>query len=151
MLVIDKETIQFRFFNIKKFSQEELKNAENNPQQLSELVSTLVLLLVPGVALFTFIRTWLKYLLLSLAIGTFFFLITDLTRYRMKWKEMMSVSLHAITPMIFLEVVSSSISSEYLIPLFPFLGVKVYAITTLLFTAMMVLAVIGCRIEDSRK
>ena len=70
----------------------------------------------------------------------------------MKWKNMISLASHAITPVILLEVVSSAITTIYLLPInFRFLGLKFYGVTLIVFAVMMVYAVLACRIEDYKE
>ena len=153
LFVIDTSSVQYRLLNPNRIDQDQLKHPTEHTLAASRFVGTLVLLLIPGVALVLFVRSWLRYVLLVVTFGTLFFVIIDLTRYKMKWRQMMSVAAHAISPIIILEVVASAISTRFLlpVPLVRFLGLKFYAVTLLLFGVMMMLAVLGCRIEDARK
>lgn len=153
LFVIDKDTVQYRFLSPVKLERNQLKEASLYRPEASKFISTLIILLIPGVALLLFIRLWLKYFLLILAVGTLFFLITDLTRYKMKWRNMISSASHAITPVILLEVASSAITTMYLFPIpnFRFLGLKMYGVTLIIFAIMMIFAVLACRIEDYRE
>jgi len=150
-LVIDKTTIQYRFLTVKKIQRDQLKDVSSNRASVSGFFTSLILLLAPGIALVLYIRLWLKYLLLILVFGTFFFIVMELTHYRLRWKQMLSIAAHAITPVIAIEVVSSFVTTAYLLPVFRFLGVSIYAITTILFAFLMTIAVVGYHIEDNRK
>jgi len=153
MLVIDHDTLQYRLLSPKKIPQAQLREPAAYRTETDSFFTLVIVLMIPGVALLLFVRAWLKYALLIFLFGTFFFIITDLTRYKMKWRQMISVAAHAITPILVVEVIASAITTFFLfeIPKIRFLGLKLFAITLILYAVMMILAVLGCRVEDYRK
>lgn len=86
-----------------------------------------------------------------LVFGTLFFIIMELSRRRLRWKQVLSIAAHALTAVIFIEVVSAVFTTVYLLPVFRFLGLNVYAITTGVFAALMVVGIVGYHIEDYRR
>ena len=150
LLVVDQSTVQYRLLSPESVSQAELKEPSAYRENAGSFFAMIIALLIPGVTLLLFVRSWLKYLLLVFLFGTFFFIITDLTRYKMKWRQMVSIAAHAISPILILEVVASAITTSFLLPIpaARFLGLKFFVVTLVLYAAMMVMAVIGCRVED---
>ncbi len=153
LLVIDKSSVQYRLFSPQSIPQQQLLEPSSYKHEAGNFFTMLILLLIPGVALLLFIRSWFKYVLIILVFATLFSFITDLTRHKMKWRQMVSIACHAISPVVLIEVVSSAISANYLLPVpsFRFLGLKFYIVTLILFAIVMVFAVLGCRIEDYRE
>ena len=117
LFVVDKESIQYRLLSPKSIPQSQLKEPSAYRQEAGKFFAMIIALLIPGVALLLFVRSWLKYVLLIFVFGTFFFVITDLTRYKMKWRQMVSVAAHAITPVLLLEVIASAITAVFLLPI----------------------------------
>jgi len=152
IFVIDKENVQYRFLNTNKIPREQLKDFTANKARVSGFLTMVLIMLLPGIALLLYIRMWLKYLLLILIFGTLFFIIMELSRFRLRWVQMLSVAAHSLTGIIFIEVVSSAFTTTYLIPTnLRFLGISFYAVTTAIFAFLMVMGIMGYHIEDRRR
>ncbi|MBW2969754.1 DUF1189 domain-containing protein [Candidatus Woesearchaeota archaeon] len=151
IFVIDKETVKYRFINTKSISREHLKNAGSNRAAAGGFFASVLVMLLPGIALFLYIRMWIKYFLYVLVFGTVFFIIMELSRYRLRWKQMLNISAHALTIVIFVEVVSAVFTAVYLLPVLRFLGLNIYAITTGLFAGLIVLGIVGYYIGDYKR
>ncbi len=151
IFVIDKETVQYRFLNTQSIQREQLKDFSANKAKVSGFLTTILVMLFPGIAILLYVRMWLKYLLMIFVFGTLFFIIMELSNFRLKWKQMLNIATHALTLVIFIEVISAALTTAYLIPVMRFLGVSIYAVTTLIFAFLMVVGIVGCSIETHRK
>ncbi len=151
IFVIDKNNVQYRFLNTKSIPREQLKDFGANRARVSGFLTMILIMLLPGIAILLYIRMWLKYLLLIFVFGTLFFIIMELSKFRLKWKQMLSIASHALTAVIFIEVISAALTTAYLIPVMRFLGVSIYAITTIIFAFLMVVGIIGYNIEAHRR
>jgi hypothetical protein len=151
IFVIDKETVQYRFLNTRSIQREQLKDFSANKAKVSGFLTTILVMLFPGIAILLYVRMWLKYLLMIFVFGTLFFIIMELSNFRLKWKQMLNIAAHSLTLVIFIEVISAALTTAYLIPVMRFLGVSIYAVTTLIFAFLMVVGIVGCSIEARRK
>jgi len=150
-LVIDSSSVQYRWLNVKKIPREQFNDLAGNRAVVSTFISAILLLMLPGIALMLYIRTWIKYFILILVFGTFFFIISELSRFRLKWKQMLNIAAHALTPLILLEVISAGITTAYLIPVLKFLGVNIYLVSLLSFCVLMIMGIVGYNIVEHRK
>ncbi len=151
IIVVDSTTVKYRFFGIKSVKREALKDPAANKGPASGFAAAMLILMLPGIVLFLYIRAWLKYFLLVMFAGTVLFIVMELSKLRLQWKQMLNIATHALTVIILVEVVSAAITTAYLIPILRFLGVSIYAITTAAFAVIMVLGIVGYHIEDHRK
>jgi hypothetical protein len=151
IFVIDKENVQYRFLNTQSIKREQLKDFSANKAKVSGFLTTILVMLFPGIAILLYIRMWLKYLLMIFVFGTLFFIIMELSKFRLKWKQALNIAAHSLTSIILIEVISAALTTTYLIPVMRFLGVSIYAVTTLIFALMMVIGILGYNIETHRK
>ncbi len=151
IFVIDKETIKYRFISPKSIPRAQLKDWSANKPRVSGFLSALLIMMLPGIALLLYVRIWLKYFVMVLVFGTFFFIIMELSRYRLRWKQMLNIAAHALTAVILVEVIAASITTVFLIPVMRFLGLNVYAVTTVAFAVLMVMGIVGYYIEAYRR
>src|SRR5574341_1514467 len=138
IFVVDKQNVQYRFLKTNSIPREQLKDFAANKARVAGFLTIILIMLLPGIALLLYIRMWLKYLLLILVFGTLFFIIMELSKFRLKWKQMLCIAAHSLTAVIFIEVISAALTTVYLIPVMRFLGVSIYAITTIIFAFLMV-------------
>jgi len=150
-LVIDSEKIRYRLFGINVVDQESLKNLNSGDAQVNKLFATIMFLLLPGIGLLIFIKAWIKYFLLALLIGTVLFIILELTKFRLRWKEALNIAIHSLTIIIPVEIISASVYSKYLIPTFKFIGLNVYALSTVVFVILAFIGAIGYQVEQRKK
>jgi len=149
--VVDESSVQYRLLKVNNVPREQFRDIIKDKNMMSSFIGTVLLLMLPGIALLLFIRMWIKYFVLILVAGTFFFLICELSKFRLKWKQMLNVVAYALTPIIFLEVISAGISTKYLIPVLRFLGINVYLISLLILSVVVIMGVIGYHIEARKK
>ncbi|RMD58536.1 DUF1189 domain-containing protein [Candidatus Woesearchaeota archaeon] len=151
LLVIDANKVQYRMFKIKEIPRAQFKNPTEHSKNIASVVRNLAILLAPGIALLIYIRLWLKYLLMIIAMGTLFFILLDLTRYKHKYKEMLSIAAHAITPVIFIELISAPLTAIHLLPVGKFLGLNIYLTSIILFAGMMIYGIVGSFLPGKEK
>ena len=151
IFVIDKDTVKYRFISPKSIPRAQLEDWSANKPRVSGFLSALLIMMLPGIAILLYIRMWLKYFVMVLVFGTFFFIIMELSRYRLRWKQVLNIAAHALTAVILVEVVSASITTVFLIPVMRFLGLNVYAVTTVAFAVLIVMGIVGYYIEDYRR
>lgn len=151
LFVIDKETVHYRFINKGSIPIDLLKSPGQSTSRVAGFATIVMLMLLPGIALFLYIRMWLKYFLVLLVMGTFMFVVMELTKFKLKWKQMLNIAAHAMTLIIFIEVISAALYTKFLIPIIPFLGVKIYAISLLALAVLMVLGIVGTKIKGKKR
>jgi len=139
-LVIDQNTVKYRFFGIKSIPRNELKNMETSS---AGFFTAMLLLMLPGILLLLYIRMWVKYFLIILVVGTLFFIIMELSRFRLRWKQMLNITTHALTAVILIEVIAAAVNANFLLPIFRFVGVNVYLITLAVLIVLMILGIVG--------
>ncbi len=144
--VVDNETIKYRFLGITTVSHEEADG-----KGIGQLSVVMFSLMLPGIAILLYARSWLKYFLLVFVIAIVFFIIMELSRLRLRWKQMLNIAAHAITPIIILESVSAPITTVYLIPVLKFLGLRIYAVSLVVLAFFMIVGIIGYHFEERRK
>jgi len=143
IFVIDKDNIRYRLFGIKSIPREHLKNPGEHQASASGFFAKIILLMLPGIVLLLYLRMWLKYFLLIILAGTLFFIIMELTKWRLRWKQMLNIATHALTLVIIIELIFAVFAAGLLLPILPFLGVNIYAITTGLYMALIVFGIVG--------
>jgi len=151
LFVIDQETVQYRFLNKGSISQELLKTPSQAIDRVSGFAATMLLMILPGIIFFLYVRMWLKYLLIIVVFATVFSFISELTKFKVKWKPMLNIATHGLTLLIPLEVLAMAISSKFLIPIIPFLGISIFGVSLLILSVFMVLGIIGCHMKGKRK
>jgi len=151
LFVIDNENVHYRFLNKGTISQMLLKSPGQAVPRVSSFATILLLMWLPGIVLFLYLRMWIKYFLIVFLTGTLFFIIMELTRFKLKWKQMLNVAAHASTLVILIEVIMAAVSTTMLIPLVPFLGIKIYALSLALLGILMIFGIVGCKFEDKKK
>lgn len=150
LVVIDQTAVHYRFFNIANVSQETLFSPIEHKATVAGFLTKLFVLFLPGVALFLFVRFWFKYFLMTLIMGTLFFIIMELSQYRLRYKQMLSIAAHAVAPIMILEVVSAAIYSSYLLPLptIKFAGLYIYAVSFIIMSIIMAAGIVGCKVKE---
>lgn len=144
--VIDKDSVKYRVFTVKEIPREQLKEISNYKTQVSTFFGLVLLLMLPGIALLLYVRLWLKYFLLVLLMGTFFFIVLDLTRWKLRWKQMLNLAAHAITPIILLEVIAAFATTIFLVPFMKFVGVNIYLVSLAIYTGLMIFGIVGVHV-----
>ncbi len=151
-LVIDQDSVKYRFFGIKSVPRDQLEDPAQYKSTVSRFATLFIILLIPGVALLLFLRSWLKYFLMLLVIGTLWFIVLDLSKFRLRWKQMLNIAAHTLTPIILIETISATITTAFLVPLgFRFVGLNIYLVTLALYAIITAVCIIGCHLPEKRK
>jgi len=140
--LVTKDKISYRFFGLRDISISELKDVTANPAAVSRFLTILLLMFIPAFGFLLFSSLLIKYLLLVLLSSLAFFVLLELTHFRLKYKQMLSVTCHTATFAILLEVLSMPFSTAYLVPTIKFLGTYVYAIPLGIFFALTLVFII---------
>jgi len=140
--LITKDKIHYRFFGLKSIDIDNLKDVTANQAAVSGFLTVLLLLFLPAFGLLLFLSLFIKYFILTLLASLAFFVLLELTHFRLKFKQMLSVTCHAATIGILLEVLSMPFSTSYLIPTIKFLGTYVYLIPLAVFLAYTLVVII---------
>lgn len=151
LFVVDQSTVQYRLLGIKSIEQKTLLDPATNVAQVSGFASTILTMLLPGIGFFLYVRMLLKYFLLVVLMGTLAFIVLELTKFKLKYKEALNIAAFAITPILALEVLPAPINTDFLLPVFRFVGIDVFAIPIFLFIGMMVFGIVGYHIGSKRK
>lgn len=151
IFVIDNSTIQYRWFGVKRIPLNELKDVSGHKAAISGFMSAMIIMMLPGIAILLYVRAWLKYFFLTMILGTLLFIIFELSRFRMRWKQMLNIGMHALTLVILIETISAPISTAYLLPVKRFVGVNIYGVTTLLLAALMIMGIVGAQVVEQLK
>ena len=151
-LVIDANTVKYRLLNVRTLDRDSLKDFSEHKATVSGFLAALILMMLPGVALLLYVRAWLKYFLLVILFASLFFIITELTRFKLRWKQLANIAAHAITPMILIETIVSFATTAVLLPLkIRFLGLNFYAVTMLLFIVLMIVGIVGWQVQAHKE
>jgi hypothetical protein len=140
--LVTEDRIFYRFFGLKDIGISELKDVTANQAAVSGFLTVMLLMFMPAFGLLLFASLWFKYLLLVLLSSLVFFMLLELTHFRLKYKQMLCVTCHTATFAILLEVLSMPFSTAYLIPTIKFLGTYVYAIPIGIFFALTLVFII---------
>ena len=108
---------------------------------VGKFLAIVALFTLPSIVIITFILFWIKYLIILLLISIVYFLLLDLTHFRLRWKQVFNAVCFASTIPILIEVISIAFNSDSLIPLLEFAGIKVYLIGLIIFLVTSAIAV----------
>lgn len=140
--LVTEDTIYYRFFGLRDISISELKDLTSNQAAVSGFLTAILLMFMPAFGFLLFVSLWFKYMILALLASLAFFVLLELTHFRLKYRQMLSVTCHTATFAILLETFSMPFSTSYLIPTIKFLGTYVYAIPLGVFLALTLLFII---------
>ncbi len=142
LFIVSKDSIKYRFFGKKSLPLSDFKDVKVNKKRVSAFFSILFILLLPSIFIILYIKFWIKYFLLIYLMSFILFILFELTHWRLKFKQILNVACHTAIIMIVIELVSVPFGTAYLLPLIKFLGIKIYAITLVLFAFFTVAGVI---------
>jgi hypothetical protein len=140
--LITKDKIHYRFFGLKSINIADLKDVTSHQKAVGGFITVLLLMFLPAFGLLLFVSLLIKYFILTLLASLAFFVLLELTHFRLKFKKMLSVTCHAATIGILLEVLSMPFSTNYLIPTIKFLGTYVYLIPLAIFLGYTLIVII---------
>lgn len=151
--LIDKDSVQYRFFTPKSVEMKALLQPTEYKAQSAGFLMSMIVLMLPGIFLLLFVRLWLKYLLISFIFGSALFMLAELTKFRMKWKQMMNIATYALTIAIIIEAFIAGLFAQALFPIpsFRFLGLNIYMVPLAIYAIVMVAGIIGCQLPDKKK
>jgi hypothetical protein len=142
LFVINKDEFQFRFFGKRKIEIEKLKNFSEHKDEVGTFLTSMFILLFPGLFFIIFIKSAIKYLIISLFLGLIAFLLIDLTNYKLKFKKILSISAYTGAPIILAELIISAINPKILFPFIRFIGLNVYSVTLIIWFFFIILCII---------
>lgn len=145
--LITKDQIDYRFFGRKSVSIDALIDPKNAQSDSTKLLSTLALMLIPGIVFYSFIYIWLKYFILVILSASIMFIVLEVTHFKLKWRELANISAHAATIPVFLEILSEPFSADYLLPTLKFFGSNVYIIPIVLMFVLSVVAIVFTHLD----
>lgn len=148
IFLITKDKIEFRFFGKKRMETSNLKNPAENKEAVGRFATSLLFLLAPGFVLILFIKAAIKYLLITVLFGLLIFFLMDLTHYKLKLKQMLTIAAYAAVPIIIIETLFAVINPSILMPFMRFLGLNIYAVTLTIWLGYIVICVISVYAKD---
>jgi len=152
--LITDEGILYRWFgreHVKSF--EGFSEAWDDPQKMKGFVVAFIIFILPSLAFFLYGFLWIKYMCLIVLFGTGSYVLLDLTHFRLPWKQAVKIAGYAIIPVLILEVVSVPITTKYLVPLVQVVGVNMYLVPLILYSAcigLMVCFVHACKKKEQK-
>lgn len=151
MFVIDQDEFQFKFFGKRKIDLEKFKNPGENKEEIGTFLSSMLIMLAPGFAFIIFIKAAIKYLLITLLFSLLVFFIMDLTEYRAKLKQVITITTYAGAPIVLIEIIMSLINPQALLPFLRFLGLNLYAVTMVAWFFYAIGCVIATNLKEAKK
>lgn len=119
----------------------EFQTISKNPELLQKSILFLIVLLAPGVILFGFILSFIKYFIIASLIGGVTFLITRLLRFHIEFKKTYLMSFYASTLMILLDLVTFPLGlNVFLFPI-KFFGVFINILSLAAYLTLYILAI----------
>lgn len=128
--------------DIKKVKMADWFRNPESRRAISSFIFLIALMILPGFLFWFIILLIVKYLLITILFAGIFFILLDLTKFRMSFKKMFNVCAYASTLLIFIEVIFIPLGTDYLIPLFEIFWIQFYLVTSILYIALVVIALI---------
>ncbi|MBS3128401.1 DUF1189 family protein [Candidatus Woesearchaeota archaeon] len=114
---------------------------------IASFIFLISLLVLPGFLFWLLVLLFLKYLLIVTLFAGIFFIVLDLTRYKISFKKMFNICAYAATLLIFIEVIFIPLGTDLLIPLFSIFWVQFYLVTLAIYLSLVILALIFAEYE----
>ncbi|RLE48227.1 hypothetical protein DRJ25_00440 [Candidatus Woesearchaeota archaeon] len=150
LFLINKREFQFRFFGKRKIDLPKLKDPAAHKQEVGTFITSMILLLAPGFAFITFVKAAIKYLIISLLISFLAFFIMDLTDYKTRFKNTLTITTHAGIPLVLIETLVAVTNPKILFPFMRFIGLRVYAITLVIWFIYTLLCIISVKAKVNK-
>ena len=143
LFLINKEEFQFRFLGKRKIDLEKLKDPAEHKQEVGTFLASLILLAAPGFAFLIFVKAAIKYLIITSLFGLLAFFLMDLTHYKLKFKKVMSIAVHAGVPIVLIETIAAATNPKVLFPFMRFIGLNIYAVTLTIWFFYIILCIVA--------
>ncbi|RMF06866.1 DUF1189 domain-containing protein [Candidatus Woesearchaeota archaeon] len=105
----------------REYNMTDLKDLVKNREKAVFLLWMLILLIMPGILMISFIAYLIKYLFFVLLATGLALVITKLMKTRVRAKHVLNIAFYAATPMIILDAVGTQFTRMYGIPYLAFL------------------------------
>lgn len=145
--LITRDTIQYRFFGKKSVPVDAVLSPKEHRASAAGFLSALFVMFAPGLLFYYYLYMWLKYVLLVIFTASVFFILLELTKFRLKWWQLASIGTHALTVPLAIEVLAQPFSTAFLLPVGKFLGTPINLVPLVLFGVLMIAGVICARVE----
>jgi len=145
--LVTRDKIQYRFFGKKTVPIGAIVDPKNNRAAAARFLSSVFVMFAPALLFYFYAYMWLKYVLLVMVAACVFFVLLELTKFRLKWWQLASIGTHALTVPLALEVLAQPFSIAFLLPVGKFLGTPLNLVPIVLFVVLMIAGIICARIE----
>jgi hypothetical protein len=142
-VVITNNTIFYQpFLTTHSLDMKEFVQLSKDRKLAIKILTALTLLLLPSIITLMIIFFTLKYLIITLFVGAAGFFILDFTKTKIEPDRLWIMAVHAATPMILIEIITTPFSiQQHLYPLHTLLGMNIYALPTGLFLTLFILGI----------
>ena len=124
VLLITKDKMFYQptipFAKSREYNMTELKDLVKNRDKAVFLMWMLIILIMPGILLISFVAYLLKYLFFVSSAFVAALIVTKLMKIKVKPKHIFNIALYAATPMILLDIIGSQFFRMYGIPYLAF-------------------------------
>ncbi|OYT31551.1 hypothetical protein DRJ22_00360 [Candidatus Woesearchaeota archaeon] len=148
--VVTKDSVKYRLFGRHSVPLSGFKNIKESKRIVSGFLSVLAVLMLPSVFILLYIKFWIKYFLIVFFVSLVLFILFELTRWRLKFRQVFNIACHTVLVMVVLEVVSAPFGTRYLFPFLKFLGVNVYAVSLALFSVFTVAGFVFVNVKKKK-
>ncbi len=136
-LLITGDYLFYRPYGVTKaYNISEYGDVTIKKQDISRLLTLLVIILIPTLLITAYLLFLVKYIITILALAVILFIVLRLMKKELGFFKSLNIAIYAATPMILLEVIFIPLSAKYLYPIFQFIGMNYYAITLALYVLL---------------
>ena len=139
-LLITNEFLSYRpYGRVRQINVTELKMLTNNKDQISNLLTWVLILIIPSVLLASYVLFFIKYIVLILIMTLIVFTVNRMMKKDKGLRKSFMVSLYASTIMMLIEILFLPFDSSILLPFLQIWGMNFYGVTLLLYLALALL------------
>ncbi|MBI4451634.1 DUF1189 family protein [Candidatus Woesearchaeota archaeon] len=142
-ILVTKDVLSYKLEKPRSIRMETFSNFLQNKAFLSYVISAIVLLVLPGLLITMSIVFALKYFAFSTLAALVVFVLLDLTKFKMLYRDAFKIMIYAATPMMLLEVTLVPYVAGYLLPLGHMAGITFQLVPILLYLLFIVLGVLA--------
>jgi hypothetical protein len=136
-LLITGDQLIYRPYGIAKtYNISEYSDVTAKKQEISRLMTLLVIILIPTILITSYIMFLVKYIITIIVLAVLLFIALRMMKKELSFFKSLNVAIYAATPMILLEIIFIPFNSNYLYSLFQFMGMNYYAITLGLYVLL---------------
>ncbi len=141
-VLITDDFLAYRPYNkMVKINMSELREVTNYKEDMSNMITFLIVLVIPSLLITLYMIHLIKYAVLILAMTIIVFIFSRLIKKDVGLRKSLMVAVYASTIMVVIEVLFMPFSSIYLLPMLQILGVNFYFLTLLLYLFLALFAV----------